>query len=319
MSADYSLNRHLQPKLFPECEVIDIQGPEKFPQGTLWAYWTAGPLGLCSIQAGIGPGECDGASTIDELTELLAGTELVQLLLVWGVVVVAAVLRAFTGFGFALAAVPVFSLFMPPTQAVVLSSSLALAISLLTLRSYWGRYPLRSMLPPLGMLLVGTVCGVLLLGSLSPRSFRLLIGLAVIVACLVLTFYRPRYREPRPGLGGIAGLASGLLNGAFAIPGPPVIIYAIATEPDPIRSRAFLMTFFLFSALLALSGYTVAGFVTPLSPWLFLLAFPAMYVGDKLGHFLFHRFGSSFYRGVALAVLFGVGLVIVGNALIQPA
>lgn len=274
---------------------------------------------LCSIKAGTGPGGCDGANTIDELTELLAGTEWVQLLLVWGVVLSAAVLRAFTGFGFALAAVPVFSLFMPPTQAVVLSSSLALAISLLTLRSYWGYYPLRAMLPLLGMLLVGTVCGVLLLGSLSPRDFRLLIGLAVIAACLALTFYRPRHREPRPGLGGITGLASGLLNGAFAIPGPPVIIYAMATEPDPARSRALLMTFFLFSALLALCSYTVAGFVTPLSPWLFLLAFPAMYVGDKLGHFLFHRFGSAFYRRVALAVLFGVGLAIVGNALIQPA
>ena len=299
--------------------MIDTPGPEKFHQGSPRAYWTAGPLRLCSIHAGTGRGGCDGANTIDELIELLAGTELARLLLVWGVVVMAAVLRAFTGFGFALAAVPVFSLFMPPTQAVVLSSSLALAISLLTLRSYWGRYPLRPMLPLLVMLLLGTVCGVLLLDSLSPREFRLWIGLAVILACLSLAFYRPRHTEPRPGLGGLAGLASGLLNGAFAIPGPPVIIYAMATEPDPTRSRALLMTFFLFSALLALTSYTVAGFVTPLSPWLFLLAFPAMYVGDKLGHFLFHRFGSAFYRRVALAMLFGIGLTILGNALIQPA
>ena len=118
-----------------------------------------------------------------------------------------------------------------------------------------------------------------------------------------------------PGLGGMAGLLSGLLNGAFAIPGPPVIVYAMATEPDPARSRALLLTFFLFSSTVALGAYTAAGFVTPLSPWLFLLAFPAMYVGDKVGYHLFHRFGTAFYRRVALAVLFSVGVGITLKAL----
>ncbi len=237
-----------------------------------------------------------------------------SLLLLWGVIVLAAVLRAFTGFGFGLAAVPVFSLFMPPTQAVVLSTSLTLAISLLTVRAYWGKYPVGDMRPMLLAAIVGTVCGVYLLASMTGDQFQLYIGVAVIIACIVLTFYRPGRVQAGSGLSGLAGLVAGLLNGAFAIPGPPVIIYAMATEPVAERSRSLLLTFFLFSSPIALASYTVAGFVTPVSPWLFLLAFPAMYVGDKVGYHLFQRYGTAFYRRIALLMLFGVGVGIILKA-----
>ncbi|MDZ7781998.1 MAG: sulfite exporter TauE/SafE family protein [Halioglobus sp.] len=237
------------------------------------------------------------------------------MLLIWSVVVFAAILRAFTGFGFALAAVPVFSLFMAPAQAVVLSASLTLAVSLATLRSYWGGYPLLPMAPMIGMSLPGTALGAWILREISPQQFRLWIGLAVIAACLLLTWYRPRRHRPRPVLTGGVGLGSGLLNGAFAIPGPPVIIYAMAVEADPRRSRALLMTFFLFAAIIALCSYAAAGFVTARSPWLFLLALPAMLLGDRLGFYLFHRHGNALYRRVALLALLAIGVTITAQAL----
>jgi uncharacterized protein len=246
---------------------------------------------------------------------MLASVGLAQLALVWAVVVLAAVLRAFTGFGFGLAAVPVFALLMAPTQAVVLSSALTLAVSLLTLSTYWGRYPFKPLLPMLAMALLGTLGGAFLLTDISPRQFRLWIGLGVIASCIVLSVYRPGRHQPGLGLGAITGLVSGLLNGAFAIPGPPVIIYTMATESGAVRSRALLMTFFLFSAMLALATYAVAGFVTPASPALFALAFPAMWVGDKLGHYLFGRYGTAMYRRMALVVLLGMGVVITITAI----
>ena len=241
------------------------------------------------------------------LETLFAGISLPQVLLLWLVVVLAAVLRAFTGFGFALAAMPVFALLMPPSEAVVLSASLTLAVNLITLKSYWGAFPLRPLVPMLLMAGLGTWLGAGLLDRFSPQQFRFWIGAAVIAACLLLAFYRPRRHQHGPWLGGLTGAASGVLNGAFAIPGPPVIVYAMATEPTPARSRALLMTFFLGSALMALATYATAGFVSPRSPWLFLLAFPAMSLGDKLGFWLFARHGGRLYRRVALLVLFLIG------------
>ena len=245
----------------------------------------------------------------------MAAVSLPQLLLVWAVVVFAAIMRAFTGFGFALTAVPVFSLFMPPTQAVVLSASLTLGVSLVTLKTYWGRYPLRPMVPLFALSLVGTVAGAFALQWLSPEQFKLWIGPLVIGACALLTCYRPGKRQGNATVAGGVGLGSGLMNGAFAMPGPPIIIYAMATEAQPARSRALLMTFFLFSAVVALASYTAAGYVNARSPWLFLMAFPAMLLGDKLGFILFHRYGDALYRRVALVVLFAVGVTITGRAL----
>lgn len=252
------------------------------------------------------------------LAELFAGLDPVRLALIWGVVVFAAVMRAFTGFGFALAAVPVFSQIMAPSEAVVLSASLTLAVSLLTRNTYWGESPLKPMLPMLLLALLGTLVGARLLVGLSPARFQLWIGLAVVAASLVLSLYRPAPGARRPGgvWQALAGAASGLLNGAFAIPGPPVVVYAVAAEPEPRRARALLMTFFLFSAVMALASYALAGLVTVQAPLLFALAFPAMYLGDKLGYYLFTRYGSRFYRRVAVAVLLVVGVTTTGRALL---
>ncbi|RKX38139.1 MAG: sulfite exporter TauE/SafE family protein [Verrucomicrobia bacterium] len=247
---------------------------------------------------------------------MLANFGIQQLILVWLVVVFAAVLRAFTGFGFALAAVPAFSLLMSPIQSVVLSIMLTLAVSLFTLKTFWGQFSIKSLLPMISFSLLGTTIGAYFLAMLSVSSFQLWVGVSVLGACVALTFYRPGRIKPSTALARLAGLVSGLMNGFFAIPGPPVVVYAVATQPSPEKTRALLMTFFLFSASFGLVSYSAAGYVNLGSMWLFVLTFPAMYLGDKLGYRLFKRFGTRLYRRVAQVGLFGVGIAIMGRALL---
>ncbi len=253
---------------------------------------------------------------LQSLTEIVANIGIQQLFMVWLVVVFAAILRAFTGFGFALAAVPVFSLLMTPTESVVLSIMLTLAVSLFTLKTFWGQFSIKSLLPMISFSLLGTTIGAYFLAMLSVSSFQLWVGVSVLGACVALTFYRPGRIEPSTALARVAGLVSGLMNGFFAIPGPPVVVYAVATQPSPEKIRALLMTFFLFSASFGLVSYSAAGYVSLGSVWLFVLTFPAMYLGDKLGYRLFKRFGTRLYRRVALVVLFAVGIAIMGRALL---
>lgn len=105
------------------------------------------------------------------------------------------------------------------------------------------------------------------------------------------------------------GLLSGLMNGALAIPGPPMIIYVMLTEPVPERSRALLITF-LASAVIALVSFGVAGFIQIQSLWHLLLAFPAMVAGDKIGFYLFKKYGGQLYRRIAIAGLLAIGVTI---------
>nr|VFK53950.1 MAG: hypothetical protein BECKTUN1418F_GA0071002_10347 [Candidatus Kentron sp. TUN]VFK55945.1 MAG: hypothetical protein BECKTUN1418E_GA0071001_10356 [Candidatus Kentron sp. TUN] len=240
-----------------------------------------------------------------ELTDLLLFRELS---LFWGVVIAATILRAFTGFGFGLVAVPAFALFLTPAQSVILSTSLSLTVGIQSWPQYRGKIPLQPLLPMFLFAIAGTILGALLLMELSKEIFQMAIGVGVILACIVLTGYHPRQRQVHPVLIWGTGLTSGLMGGAFGMSGPPIIIYTMATEPDSERARAFTIMFLTFTSMIGLIIYSAADLVDMQSVYLFLLAYPAMYLGNKFGNRLFAQHGGRFYRQVALIALFFIGV-----------
>jgi hypothetical protein len=250
------------------------------------------------------------------IAEVMPDLSLTQLALVAGTVVFAAFTRSFSGFGFALMAVPVFSLFLTPGESVVLSAILTLAISALTYRAWWGKFPTDAAAPMIAGSVVGTAVGVFFLSNASVDQFRLWIGLSVIVGCIALARFKPKERPASQPLSAGTGVASGLMNGAFAIPGPPVILFVMATIHDPTRSRAFLMMFFFVSNLISMAMFSVAGIVTSTPFYLFLVAFPVMLVGDLAGAWAFRKAGGRAYRPVVMGVCILVGVAITAKALL---
>ena len=232
-----------------------------------------------------------------------------QLIAVGATALAAAFLRAFTGFGFAMIAVPVFSLLLLPNEAVVLAATLTIAVSSTSYKEWWGKFPVNHFTPMILGSLAGTGIGVYLLSGMSRSEFQLWIGVSVIGATLATALVKPsnKVSVPRSVTAG-TGIASGLMNGAFAIPGPPVVVYAMAVISDPGAARAFLMAFFFASNVLAVAMFTVAGMVTATPLLLLLLAFPMSFIGDQLGHRAFHRFGGNAYRPVALVVALALGV-----------
>jgi uncharacterized membrane protein YfcA len=250
------------------------------------------------------------------LPEMFAGLGWGQVAALGAALVLAALMRSFTGFGFALAAVPVLSLFLAPGDVVVLIASLTVTANLLGMESFRRDYPPLQLWPLLLTSVFGTMLGVYFLRGLSATQFQLAIGIAVLLAAVIMTLYRPRPAATRRRWGAFAGLCSGLMNGAFAIPGPPVVIFAMASEREPARSRALLMYFFTFSALIALVTFAAAGYVGWHSLYLLLLGLPAMLIGDQLGLRLFRRFGDRVYRRVALLVLYAIGAATAARGLL---
>ena len=130
----------------------------------------------------------------------------------------------------------------------------------------------------------------------------------MILACACLGLVKPSEHHSSLLLSSGTGLLSDLMNGALAIAGPPIIVYAMLTESQRERSRALLVTFLLFSAMVALVSFILAGFVNLQSLRYLLWTFPAVRVGDWVGSALFRQFGDVLCRSIAMASLLCIGL-----------
>ena len=234
--------------------------------------------------------------------------------LLWAAVIVASVLRAFTGFGFALAAVPIFAHLVPPHMAVVLSASLVFVTSLLNFPKLRKSVALDSAGMMIGVLCVISIVTALITVDMDPDKFQLYAGVALLLGCLLL-LSRRFFTIQKSRLGdATAGLLAGVMNGMFAMPGPPLVIYLLSTEPDPVKCRANIITLMLVAAAFALSSFAVAGYFSWANVWLFLGCFPVMLAGDRLGAALFSRYGQARYRQIAIMVLLAIACTTVASA-----
>lgn len=212
--------------------------------------------------------------------------------------------RGYSGFGFALAAVPILALAMPPLIAIPAVLPIELVIGLVTLPG-----ERRNVVwPAFGWLvlgtLIGTPIGLMLLTLVAPEPMRIAIGVAVVVSVIIL------WRRPALGVVGparvplaAAGVISGLLNGGTAMSGPPAIVALLGSSLGPRAVRGTLIAFIAFSgglgaALAMFRGVTGAEAIIVTA----CLA-PAAALGGALGVLVFGRTPERHYRPASLAIL----------------
>jgi hypothetical protein len=108
-----------------------------------------------------------------------------------------------------------------------------------------------------------------------------------------------------PGRGVIAaiGVLAGALNGAAAMPGPPVIALFLASRQPPSVCRASLVLFFLITGLAGAVAVTLRGLVDADGAILAATLIPALWAGSWLGEKVFRLSGTRFYRPAALVFL----------------
>ena len=242
------------------------------------------------------------------MIDFFSNFDFLILIYIWPIIVFSAIFRSFTGFGFALAAVPSFSLFLSPIESVVLVSLLTLLVNILFLKNYIHDVPVKPLIPLLLMAFIGTIIGVEIIKVISKEWFQFFVGLSVIFACLSMFIFKPNKHVEKPKLAWPVGFFSGVMNGSLALPGPPVIIYALNTQQTPEKSRSLLAAFFFISAIFALISYYFNGFVSVDSLGFLLVSAPAMIIGDKLGFYLFRRYGGEIYRKIAILFLAIIGI-----------
>ncbi len=239
-----------------------------------------------------------------DLTALLAVGMLAALIFV-----VAGIAQAVTGFGLALAAMPLLVLFIDPEQAVVTTVAVSAVITAIAWRRERAHVDLVSARRLTGYGLLGLPLGLLALTLLSQRLLTVLVAVTVLALVLATSL---RLRIPSgPAAVGVAGVTSGALLAATAMNGPPLVL-VLQSAGHPARTfRATLQAVFCLQDLLALTAFAVLGSYDLVVGAGFLGGCVGVRVGWAIGERIFDRLRPQTFQR-AVTGLLGVSAVVAG-------
>ncbi len=220
---------------------------------------------------------------------------------------VAGLIRGYSGFGAALAMVPVLAAVVGPVLAVpaVVVVNFFTGVQLIPgafRDADWERvWPLSIG----GM--IGVPLGAWLLVSLDPELLRRGISVLIIIfGLLMLRGWRYTGSLNLPLTAGVGGLG-GVISGASTIGGPPVVMFLLAGPHRAAQNRAAIIFYFQISQIVALVSYWIGGLLVWTILWLCVLIAPSMMAGMWLGERLFRRTSEELFRRVALIFLIVIG------------
>jgi uncharacterized protein len=251
---------------------------------------------LGAISGGIG-----GAVTMTPHAMLI--TNLITALIIGLIVLVAALIRGLTGFGFAILAVPLLGLVIPPSQAVIFAIIMQMLIGPFGVPQAWPEIDRRAVAWIVGFAWISTPIGLWLLSTLPVEAARIIIA-GIGLGCFFLFLIK---RAPMPSAAPLhlaaTGLASGLLNGFAAMPGPPVILYFIRDGVPPRVARGSMITVFAGTAIAGTIVAALRGMITRELIMMTALALPIMVAGNHIGARFFGKISERLWRGLVIALL----------------
>jgi uncharacterized membrane protein YfcA len=226
----------------------------------------------------------------------------------------AGLLRGFTGFGFALVAVPFGALWLPPDIIIPVIFLLHVYMGLFEVPRVARTCRPGSLIWMMAGSAAGTPIGVLALVVMPARAVYLVIG-AIVIVSLVPLLFQPARRHMPAGAGAAAGFLAGIFNGMAAMPGPPAIYYFMRGLFTHAEARASLIIFFFSTSLCAVLATLYAGLLRREEVLISLGAFPIIAVSGWIGARLFARYGGHSYRQVSILCLAGAAIAAFAKAL----
>jgi uncharacterized membrane protein YfcA len=223
-------------------------------------------------------------------------------------VILAGLVRGFTGFGAGLVLAPSLGLLLGPEQAIPVLVLLDAVAGVQLLPSATRQADWRRTLRLGAAAAIGIPAGGMLLVSIDPVVVQRALSAIVLAFVAVLaTGWRHSGVPGLPATLGV-GLSSGLLTGLAGIGGPPVILLHLLGPDEAAASRSNLIAYFFLTQLVALATYAFHSLLTPAVLRHAALLAPAFLVSLYLGSRLFRRAPDVLYRRIALVILGAVAL-----------
>lgn len=214
------------------------------------------------------------------------------------------------GFGVALVAMPILAIMIDMQTGAPLVALVIMTVVVGVLLRSWKQVQFGSVWRLVVASVVGVPIGLLLLKGASDQAMKGSLAAIIIVFSAYCLFGARRIRLPTDRSSYAFGVLSGVLGGAYTIPGPPVIVYGLLRNWAPETFRATMLAYFLPSTALMLVGHYAAGLWTEKVLRLFALSLPGIVVGIALG-----SYANRFINPAKFERLTHLMLIVIGFAL----
>jgi uncharacterized membrane protein YfcA len=233
------------------------------------------------------------------------------------VVLVASFVRGFSGFAGPMIMVPALSLVLPPVEVVPIVLLLEMITAAMLVPKIWRIADWGSLRWIMPAAIIGAPFGVLMLTVVPGPYMALAIAMVVIVFAALFWFGFALRAMPGRGVATGAGVISGALNGAVAIPGPPVILFYFASPVRPATSRASIIAHLAAADVIAIAWAALHGLlVQEIFLWVLLLA-PPQWLGVMLGNRRFLAVSEEVFKRAVLVLIMFIGLAGLAKSLAQ--
>jgi uncharacterized membrane protein YfcA len=238
-----------------------------------------------------------------------------QLVVVGAAVFVAAFIQIVAGFGFALLSVPLMTLAIEPKIAVVVSTLTGVFVT--TWQAYKDRAEADKVLVRRMVIgaYVGMPLGLVVYLSVDDNVLRFLLGLAVLVAAVMLAL-RVNLHHVGPRLDYGSGFISGVLATSLSTNGPPLVFVLQARQLSAVRFRATISTVFALSNIGGLALFIASGKITRDGVVAVLVTVPALLFGQLLGFPIRKHVHGERFRWLVLLLLIAAAISAIVNAIV---
>jgi hypothetical protein len=242
------------------------------------------------------------------MTQILAALALTmgEALALVTIVLMAGIVRGFTGFALSAFVMALAVLILPPVEVSPVLFWLELAASVLMLRTGWHDGDRRAAAILVGGATVGGFAGIGATMVLDPGVSRI-VALVILIALAALQLARLRL----PGLTTVAGttavgLVSGAVTGLAGVGGMVVVLYVLARDDEPRVMRSTLVMYLAGTVVTGLAALLWWGTMTPVAALRGVALIPVCLLGVWLGMKLFTPRWQRLYRPLSLSLLLGL-------------